>query len=475
VAEKKPFPLDRAVALRETLVSLLLIDASESGALDACLERVAPEDVATVLGDFEPEQKAALFKAVTSVEAQATILEATDRGSRADILERLSEVERRDVLEEMPVDDLVDHLEELPADEQERIIDHLETAEAEDVRELRRYEPETAGGMMTSEFLSVPFSATSGEALAKIQGNLNAEVISHVYVVEPHEVLKGVVSIRDLLRARPETLVETYMETDLVKVGVDTDREDVGAIVDKYNFAVIPVVDDQNTIRGIVTFDDVLDAVQDEHSEDMLRMAGTTAIHPYYEPVYLGVAKRLPFLLVTLSGAFGVLLILQYYRGVLERGWGDATVLFALVVPAIHLISGLSGNVAVVTSTVFVRAFATGEIGSGRLLRAVIQEVAVGGLIALIMAAIVLAVLSSFALGTYGHGVILVVAGGLCASVTWAALIGAIVPVACRVSKIVDPAIASGPFVTIMVDVSASLIFFLFVVTFLKGWVAPGG
>jgi magnesium transporter len=475
VADQEFPTFDRTAALRETLVSLMVIDDPESVSLRACLEQFAAEDVAAVLDDFEPDKKVAIFKAVGSAEAQAAVLEATDHGSRADIRAGLSEAERREVFEEMPVDDLVDQLEELPADEQERIIAELETEEAEDVRELRQYEPETAGGMMTPEFLSVPVNATSGEALATIQGNLNAEVISYVYVVESDEVLKGVVSIRDLLKARPETLVVTYMQTNLVRVNVETDREDVGAIVDKYNFVVVPVVDDKNSIRGVVTFDDVLDAVQDEHSEDMLRMAGTTAIHPYYEPIYIGVAKRLPFLLVTLSGAFGVLLILQHYRGVLENGWEDATILFALVVPAIHLISGLSGNVAVITSTVFVRAFAIGEIGRGRLLRAVIQEVAVGSIIALIMSAIVVTVLSLFAVGTYGYDIILVVAGGLCASVTWAALIGALVPVACRVTKVIDPAIASGPFVTIMVDVSASLIFFLFVVTFLKGWVAPAG
>ena len=367
---------DRAVALRETLVSLSILGDEDRVALEGCLNRVAPEDVAAVLGDLDTDERLAVFKALPSVESKATVLEETDQQTRSDLLDGLSEEERSEVIGEMPVDDLVDTLDELPRAEQERIIADLEEDDAEDVRELRQYEADSAGGMMTPEFLVAPVGATSGEALATIQGNLNAEVISYVYVTSKEGRLKGVVSIRDLLKAGPETAVEDHMETDIVKVEVETDREEVAAVVDKYNLPVIPVVDSTGSIRGIVTFDDVLDAVQDEHSEDMLRMAGTTAIHPYYEPIYMGVAKRLPFLLVTLTGCIGVLMVQEHFKSVI-----DATKLMLMVLPIVHLISGLSGNVAVVTSTVFVRGLATGEIYPGRISRAIWQELLIGILI----------------------------------------------------------------------------------------------
>ena len=465
---------DRAVALRETLVSLSILGDEDRVALEGCLNRVAPEDVAAVLGDLDTDERLAIFKALPSVESKATVLEETDQQTRADLLEGLSEEERREVIGEMPVDDLVDTLDELPRAEQERIIADLEEEDAEDVRELRQYEPDSAGGMMTPEFLVAPVGATSGEALATIQGNLNAEVISYVYVTSKEGQLKGVVSIRDLLKAGPETAVEDHMETDIVKVEVETDREEVAAVVDKYNLPVIPVVDSTGSIRGIVTFDDVLDAVQDEHSEDMLRMAGTTAIHPYYEPVHVGVAKRLPFLLVTLTGCIGVLLVQNHFREVIAGdGTAEASLLMLMVLPIVHLISGLSGNVAVVTSTVFVRGLATGEIYPGRISRAVWQELLIGILIGLVIAVLVGLVLSLFFGQRYDPDIILVVVCGLFASIAWAAVIGALVPVICRRVGI-DPAIASGPFVTITVDISASFIFLLFVLKMLAARLSAG-
>jgi magnesium transporter len=465
---------DRAVALRETLVSLSILGAEDLVALRGCLNRVAPEDVAAVLGDLDTDERLVIFKALPSVESKATVLEETDQQTRADLLDGLTEEERREVIGEMPVDDLVDALDELPRAEQERLIAELEDEDAEDVRELRQYEADSAGGMMTPEFLVASMEATSGEALATIQGNLNAEVISYVYITSKEGRLEGVVSIRELLRAPPETSVRDHMETDLVKVEVETDREEVAAVVDKYNLPVVPVVDSTGSIRGIVTFDDVLDAVQDEHSEDMLRMAGTTAIHPYYEPVHVGVAKRLPFLLVTLTGCIGVLLVQNHFREVItENGTAEASLLMLLVLPIVHLISGLSGNVAVVTSTVFVRGLATGEIHPGRISRAVWQELLIGILIGLVIAVLVGLVLSFFFGARYQPDIIMVVVCGLFASIAWAAAIGALVPVICRRLGI-DPAIASGPFVTITVDISASFIFLLFVLKMLAVRLSEG-
>ncbi len=465
---------ERAVALRETLVSLSILGTEDRVSLQGCLKRVAPEDVAVVLGDLDTDERLVIFKALPSVESKATVLEETDQQTRSDLLEGLTEEERREVIGEMPVDDLVDALDELPRAEQERIIADLEDEDAEDVRELRQYEADSAGGMMTPEFLVAPMGATSGEALATIQGNLNAEVISYVYVTSKGGKLEGVVSIRDLLKARPETSVQDHMETDIVKVEVETDREEVAAVVDKYNLPVVPVVDSSGSIRGIVTFDDVLDAVQDEHSEDMLRMAGTTAIHPYYEPVHVGVAKRLPFLLVTLTGCIGVLLVQNHFREVIAGdGTAEATLLMLLVLPIVHLISGLSGNVAVVTSTVFVRGLATGEIYPGRISRAVWQELLIGILIGMVIAVLVGLVLWLFFWQRYDPDIILVVVCGLFVSIAWAAVIGALVPVICRRVGI-DPAIASGPFVTITVDISASFIFLLFVLKMLAARLSAG-
>lgn len=455
--------LERASALQETLFAMFGLGDVDAASLAAALERVAPEDVAAVLADFEPEQKLLIFKAIGSAENQGIVLEETDQQSRRELLVALTQAERSEILGEMSVDDLVDHLEVLPEEEQERIIATLKTEEAREVQELRRYDPDTAGGMMTTEFLTIPAGATSGEALLAIQGNLNLEVIAYVYVTDEQEILQGVVSIREVLRAKPNVPVTEYMTRELVLVSLETDREDVAGVVDKYNLAVIPVVDDAGRMRGIVTFDDVMDAVQEEHSEDMLRMAGTTAIHPVYESVQLGAARRLPFLLLTMVGGLSVFV----FKALFDESISPE--LIAMALAAIPLLCGLTGNVAVVTSTVIVRGMATGEIAGRRLWRALGHELTVGFLLSLALPLIlwgVLVLLGSYLLegaDEYRPRVIPLVCLALCASVVWGSLVGGLVPVICRLSRVIDPAIASGPFVTMSCDISASFIFLLLV------------
>ena len=270
-------------------------------------------------------------------------------------------------------------------------------------------------------------------------------------------------SIREVLRATPDTNIDSYMVTDVVKVSVDTDREEVAALVERYDLGAIPVVDDHERIRGIVTFDDVMDAVEEEHSEDMLRMAGTTAVHPLYEPVKLDVAKRLPFLVITMTGGFAVLLVLNVFRDPI------GIVIFGTVLPLLHMLSALSGNVAVVASTVLVRGMATGDVSPRRLRKALGREFLVAAVVPIILAPTAGLILYLFGLlipelETYADPtIILAMMLGMVASVAWAGLIGALVPILCSLSRIIDPAIASGPFVTVTCDISSSLIFLVIV------------
>lgn len=461
---------NRATALHETLIALFELGEVDPETLRSALERVAPEDAAEVIGGFEPDQKVLLFRSLPSAEDRAIVLEETDRQSHREIVESLAEDERQAVFGEMPVDDLVDHLEELPREEQRSIIASLEKEDAENVAELLRYEPDTAGGMMTTEVITIRRGTTSRDALAEIQGNLGAEVIAYVYVVDRRGALVGVVSIRGILQASPETVVDGYMETDVVKVHVDTDREEVAAIFDKYNLAVVPVVDDEDGLRGIVTFDDVIDAMQEEHSEDMLRMAGTTTVDPLHEPVLADVFKRVPFLMVTMAGGLVVAMILDFL------GSRALPLVFPAMVIWVHLVSALSGNVAVVTSTVLVRGFAlsSADLGLARVRRALGREIVVAGVIALL-----LALLAAGEIWVYGHltgveaylspRVIIALFTAMTVSVAWAGLIGALVPTLCHLSRRIDPAIASGPFVTITCDISASLIFLLIIMALIGG------
>lgn len=460
--------VDRASALHETLIALYELGRPDPEVLAATLEQVAPEDIAAVLRDLETEPMTEVFRAIPDAETQGTVLEDTDLQSRREILSALSEQERRRIIGEMPPDDLVDHLEHLPEAEQRRLIAGLGHEEAQDVEELLGYDPDTAGGMMTTEIVTIPLGSSSRHALELIQGTIDAEIINYVYVTEDGGFLRGVVSIRDILQSSPERKIDDYMETNVIKVHVNTDREEVAALSDRYSLQAVPVVDDFDRIRGIVTYDDIIEVVHEEHSEDMMRMAGTTSIHPLYEPLRVDVVRRLPFLFITMLGGIAVATVLDLFkRNIL------GVELFAAMVIWIHLVSALSGNVAVVTSTVMVRGLATGEVGKHRLRRAVLREFAVSILIAVTLAAGAAAIfwiyseLGERSLGAghpYGTGpALLALSAAMLASLAWAGLVGGIVPVICRLTGRIDPAIASGPFVTITCDISASCIFLLFI------------
>lgn len=453
----EPSSSDRAQALRETLVSLFTLDTPDPRNVAAALRQVAPEDVASILGDFDEAEKLLIYHALPSNEDRGVVLEETDQQSRREIIEQSTEKETLDVLGEMAVDDLVDQMENLSEEKRAKVLAALESEEAQDVKELLTFAPETAGGMMTTEFLTIPVGVTSRDALAEIQGNLNVEVISYVYVTAPGDSLQGVLSIRDILNAKPDTPIESYMKRDIITVSIDTDREEVAGVVNKYNFPVIPVVDEENSIKGIVTFDDVFDAVEEEHSEDMLRMAGTVAIHPFYEPIYLGFLKRLPFLLLTMLGGIGVIVLKGWFKGDIPDD------IFLIAFAYVPLLCGLSGNVAIVSATVMVRGMATGDINLGRAWRAVGREVGVGVLIAIALSALV-----SFGIAFMNNDEATARLGwlvglGLCLSIAWSAFLGAIVPLLCRASGVIDPAIASGPFVTMTCDITATFIYFFLV------------
>ena len=458
-AESFPIP-DRAVALRETLTAVLALDSATQDQLTTVLARFAPEDVAAVLGDFSPEEKRLIYQALPSNEMRGVVLEATDHQSEREVHEQLTEEQRIGVLEEMPVDDLVDHLESLPPAEREKIIAHLDDEEARDVEELLRFAPDTAGGMMTTEYISVPSTVTSREALESIQGNISAEVIAYVYAHDPSGKLCGVASIRDILRAQPDTPMADYMSSEVRFVPAESDREEVAAVMDKYNHAAIPVVDSEQRMKGLITFDDVFDAVQEEHSEDMLRMAGTVAVHPFFESLLAGVWKRLPFLLLTMVGGFGIVAVIETFRQAIRSE------VLTPSLPLIPLLIALSGNVAIVSSTIMVRGLATGEITSARLWRALGKEVGIGATIGFVLALIVsVSLFGMIRVGWFevdaasGASLPWVCAFSLCAAIVVAALTGAMVPLLCRLTGKIDPAIASGPFVTMLCDLSASVIF----------------
>ena len=466
-------PRERAEALRENLAALFDVDGADDAHLSSAVQRVVPEDIAAILEDFSLEQKLSIFRAIHSDEAKSVVIEETDQESHDELLDALSKEEIVAILGEMPVDDLVDHLEDLAPEEKAHVLANLEPDEARVAEELAQYAEDTAGGMMTTEFLELSTDLTSHQALAAIQGNLDLEVISYIYITEDDSTLRGIVSIRDILRSKPDTPVQEYMKTDVIHVNVFTDREEVAAAANKYNLSVIPVLDDENQSQGhrhrrrhsrcrrgrtlrrhaahgrngrrapVSRIGDgrraqeasVPDGDDDgRHSGDvsrrLLRKERSLHINRRRRPTSVGNVGATARLCARRQ---------RRHRHVdSHRPWaGDRR---DQREPRMEGAPPRSVDQRI------------GRTGSGRHRRRHRRA-------------------ASYSNKEGLEGQTMTIFGsigcGLAASISWAALVGAAVPVLCRLSGRIDPAIASGPFVTMLCDLSASAIFLTLVLLFL--------
>jgi magnesium transporter len=225
------------------------------------LAKLHPADIAEIVSQLGGRDRAAIFASLDD-ETAADTLEESSEEVQAQILARLSDERAADILEEMSPDEAADLLADLSPERREQLIAAMEADEAEDVEELLHYEEDTAGGLMTTEFVAIPVSLTAAQTIDRLRElEPNAESIYYVYVVDEDEKLLGVLSLRDLIVAKPDTPIADIMIKRVVAVPLDARPEDVAAVIAKYNLLAVPVVDDDDRIQGIVTIDDAMDEV----------------------------------------------------------------------------------------------------------------------------------------------------------------------------------------------------------------------
>jgi len=225
------------------------------------LSKLHPADIAEIVSQLGGRDRAAIFASLDD-ETAADTLEESSEEVQAQILARLSDERAADILEEMSPDEAADLLADLSPERREQLIAAMEADEAEDVEELLHYEEDTAGGMMTTEFVAIPVSLSAAQTIDRLRElEPNAESIYYVYVVDDDEKLLGVLSLRDLIVAKPDTKIADIMIKRVVAVPLDARPEDVAAVIAKYNLLAVPVVDDDDRIQGIVTIDDAMDEV----------------------------------------------------------------------------------------------------------------------------------------------------------------------------------------------------------------------
>ena len=348
----------------------------------------------------------------------------------------------------MYTDDAVDVLNELDTEQRESYLEMMDTQTVQEINELLAYKEYTAGAIMTTEYVSVIETSTARSAMAVLRKKApEAETIYYLFVVNDHHQLTGVMSLRDLIVADEDQRIMEIMSERVVSVNVTEDQEAVAQIMKDYNFLAMPVVNDENELQGIITVDDIIDVIDEEAEDDYSKLAGITDMDDNDSGPINAAKKRLPWLIILLFLGMITSSLMGLFEATLDQ--------VALLATFIPLISGTSGNSGTQALAVSIRGIATGEISEQSRLRLVFREIGTGLIMGLVSAAIVVGIIF-FWKGSFVIG--LLVGAAICCSIVVATLAGSFIPLLMNKFGI-DPAVASGPFITTLNDVTSIVIY----------------
>lgn len=426
------------------------------------LAEQSPENAADIL-EALPEEGAADLLTDLDTEFAGEVLDEMHPQAAADVLEEISPELAAELIAAMDPDQAADVLGALEEDDQEAVLDALEPDTAVEIERLLFHEPDTAGGMMTTEVASLPVGFTVGEsfeALRMLHDDLGPN-LSYVYVVDDADRLTGVVSFRDLVFARPGQGVDEVMIGDPVSVEADTDREVVSELIERYHLLAIPVVDDRQRLIGMVKFDEAMGAIRAEAGEDIAVMVGAGTEESVFTPVSLSVRRRLPWILFNLVVGLVIAFMISRFESILV----GAAVLAAYM-PLVALLGGNSGAQSL---AVVIRSMAVGDIPPGRARRAIRREVTVTVIDGLVVATLA-AVLGAATIGVFGDQgsitsveIATILFISVIVAFTAAGFVGSGIPLLLRRFG-QDPALASNIFLTMTTD-TVSFVGFLLVAT----------
>ena len=353
------------------------LDRADDDALRAFLADLHSADVADCLEQVEPEERSRIFFLLpprTTAEAIVLLEDAV----RSDVLDDLTDAEVSDVLKELPPDDAVDVLDELDDEVADKVVERLPPEQKAVVEPLRQYAEDTAGGIMNTDYVSVPAGSTVGDAIDRIRRLTEEQKLDiyYVYCVDQADKLAGVVPPMRLITSPPALPVEKLLLDDLFTANVDDDQEEVKNRFEKYDVVALPVVNSRGQMVGVITHDDVLEVAEEEAEEDMLHMAGTDADEFATTSPLHAASVRARWLLPCLIGTFVAALIAMSF------GSDFPSATYAIVFPFLIPIAAMGGNAGVQISTVVVRALATGDMLMSRFKTAAARELRIAAILA---------------------------------------------------------------------------------------------
>ncbi len=426
-----------------SLLQILEDEGIDPARLRETLAPLHPVDLAELLADLEADDR---VRVLTTLEPDRAglVFRSLPHDQRLAVIDAAGEDLLTPILDELSAGDLADVIDHLPVHKERALMARLQEDRREDVQELRRYPPDSAGGMMTKNYVAVPENYTSGEAIRAIQGAVTAETVSNIYAVDADGRLVGVCGIGSVLIHPPDAVVADFMHRDVHFVGVLVDREEVARTARRYKLKAVPVVDNDMKLAGVITLRDLLDVVHEEADEDVMNVAGAGTVHPVHAGVWDRVSGRLPWLGTAMAIELGLAWVM--------KGHEDTLVQVASLTFFVPIIMAMGGNVGLQSSTTVVRGLATGDIGVGRALRVVLME-SRSGLLLGVLCGLLTGVMAWIMNGSTALSARLaaIVTISMVVSVSVAAALGSIIPFLLQRMKR-DPAVASGPFITAMND-----------------------
>ena len=414
------------------------------------LEDVHPADTAEWLLDLSAEESWTVFQLLDG-EARAEVLAQAEDSVSAPLLERMSLSELTEVVEELPADDAVDVLALVEESVTEQVLQKVDLERAEGLRELASYDPQSAGGMMNSELVTVPKDVRLGDVIKLIKNEGDeGEDGQGVFVLDARDRPVGYLSFRQLITHSIHEEVRDVMAQP-VSIGIEADQEEAAGLIQHYQLEELAVVDLSGVLVGAISAEDAIAVLEDEASEDFLKLVGAPADQPTRQSVGRRVWTRLPLQGVTVLGGLLTAWILDKALG--EHLSGDADLL-----RFIPIVIGLAGNVGIQSSTILVRGFATGEVEPEREIAVLRGEVATGFLSGLICGAATTLITGFAESDGAAWSFALAIGAAITVAVSWAAFLGCVVPTVCRRAGI-DPAVVAGPFLITVSDISGTVLY----------------
>ena len=430
--------MEEAERLRESIKQLLGEGRDER--LADLLEDAHQADVSRAIRELPPEDQVRVFRLLSPQHAGEVLAELDDPTLR-ELVGSLPEVEVSRVLDRMPPEHVADVVEELPKEQADEILELMEEEKSEEVQELLEYAENTAGRLMSHDFVAVHEFATVAQAIDHIRKAATRDDGFYVYVVDDHDHLVGIVPLHKLLTADPATPVRSVRREGVESVAVDTDQEEVARLVQRHHLIEVAVVDDDRRLVGTISVDDVIDVIRDEATEDIQRLAGVPGDETVLDPPKAVFTKRLVWRLINLATAVLAASVIGLFEGSIR-----SLATLAIFMP---IVASMGGIGTTQTATVVVRGIALGEMTAGVLMRVLRKEVWLG-LTTGLANGLVLAVIAYLWKGGWLLAFILGLA--LIFNMIVAAVVGTLVPIALKTFR-VDPAIASSVIITTFTDV----------------------